>query len=72
MSRAIDTESPSWKAIAAWAEGRLSASRAAIEAHGLDLQQTEYQRGRIAMLRELLKLPTPNRIDPAHSAEHVE
>lgn len=67
----IEPDSATWRAVKAWAEARLSASRAANEARGLDPQKTEFERGRIALAKELLRLPEPSKINPAHSADEI-
>lgn len=68
----IDPDSATWKAVTAWAQERLGTSRATLEQTGTPLDKTEHHRGRVAALNELLKLPTPSTINPAHSGEHVE
>lgn len=56
----IETDSSTWRAVKAWAESRLESARATCEAHGHDLAETEFQRGRISALRELLGQPKQN------------
>lgn len=70
MSRTpiIETSSPTWRAVKGWAEERLDASRTAIEPHGVAPERTEYERGRIAALRELLQLPEPRKLSQPPSA----
>lgn len=63
----IETDSKTWRAVKDWADRRIAASRAIIEATGVDQALTEYERGRLAAVKELLALPEPRR-NPAHSA----
>lgn len=58
----IDEHSRTWRAVKQWAEDRLVSSRATIEAAGMPPMDTEYQRGRIAVLRELLGLTEPDTV----------
>jgi hypothetical protein len=53
----IDTHSDTWVAVAAHAELQLAAARRSIEAPDLDPLTTQFQRGRIAALRDLVELP---------------
>lgn len=55
----IEKTSATWAFIRDWATARLGESREALETHGLDIEETEHQRGRIAVLRELLDLEKP-------------
>lgn len=55
----IDPSSRTWRAIRAWAEKGLKRSRDAIETPGYGTMETEFERGRIAALRELVALPAP-------------
>lgn len=58
----IDTGSTSWRAVQAWADKQLTASHRALEATGLAQADTEYHRGRCAVLRELARLPQPSQL----------
>lgn len=72
MASVIDEQSATWRAVQAWAEGRLASSRATLEAPGTPLDMTENHRGRIAVLKELLRLPKPSRIPSHYSADAAE
>ena len=53
----IDTGSPAWMLTREWAEKQREYSRDAILKHGLSVEKTEFLRGKIACLNELLRLP---------------
>ena len=53
----IEIGSPTWKAIQAFAQKRLSELRAENDRTSLDATQTAVIRGRIASLKDLLALP---------------
>lgn len=55
----IDPFSATWKEIDAWAIAERARATADIETTGLDLAATEFQRGRIAVLRSLLAMAEP-------------
>jgi hypothetical protein len=55
----IEPHSRTWRAVKEWAEARLTSSRSTLEAAGLPREETEYERGRISALRELLGLTEP-------------
>lgn len=48
---------PQWSEIEAWAQLRLRRARERNDDPALDHDQTQMQRGHIAMLKELLRLP---------------
>lgn len=52
----IDVHSPTWAAVKAHAEKEIAAAQAELEAHGLKPRRTEYLRGRISTLRDLLAI----------------
>jgi hypothetical protein len=53
----IDTGSPTWQHLKDWAQDQRRKSLDKLCAHGLAGDETEYHRGRIALLKELLTLP---------------
>ena len=55
----IDPFSQTWKEIAALANAQLVQATAELEATGLDLAATEFQRGRIAVLKGILSMAVP-------------
>lgn len=55
----IDENSETWRDVKAWAEKRIGNSRNAVEARGLPPEDTEFERGRISALRELMNLAAP-------------
>jgi hypothetical protein len=63
----IDPHSRTWRAVKDWAEARLTSSRSTIEAVGMPPLETEYERGRIAAMRELLALTEPSEVTTAGS-----
>lgn len=72
MADQIDPNSQTWRAVKAWAEGRRERSRSALEAQALPASDTEFERGKIAAVRELLALAEP-KVKTAHSTGfHVE
>ena len=52
----IDRQSATWRAVATWAGKELATASEANEATGLPTAETEYLRGRIAAVRELMAL----------------
>lgn len=68
----IETDSRTWRVVHAWAERQLMSSRLTLESIGYPPEQTEYLRGRIAAMKELLKLPEPKKIIPDGSTNYVE
>ena len=67
----IDIYSPTWRRIEAWATAELEDARAVVETPAVDQTFTEFTRGRIAVLKQVLALagePTT----PDHSAENAE
>ena len=52
----IDRHSETWRTVTAWAEAELIKASERIEALGVVLEETENLRGRIAVLRELLRM----------------
>jgi len=52
----IDVASDTWLAIRDWANGRLKMRRGNLEVVGLDMSDTENQRGAVEELKELLGL----------------
>lgn len=68
----IETDSRTWRAVTAWADKRMTSSRAAIESPGLGPVDTEYERGRLAAVRELLKLAEPKTNTLYSAGDHVE
>lgn len=55
----IDPHSPTWIAVRKTAEQMIEADRGALEARGLPDTDTEFHRGRISALKEVLALTTP-------------
>lgn len=55
----IDKESLTWRTVSAWAETEIAAAQDHLEQAGLPPEPTEHQRGRIAALRDLLRLTEP-------------
>lgn len=55
----IDIHSLTWRSVEAWAEDEISQTHERLEQTGLTQQATEYERGRIAALRDLLRLKEP-------------
>lgn len=56
MSNLIDPTGPTWKAIAEYTLREISDARDALEAQGMTAEATEFHRGRIYALREVLTL----------------
>lgn len=54
----IDPNGRDWRQLKPWAERRIETSRATIDARGIDERDADFERGRIAALRELLDLGT--------------
>lgn len=54
----IDTQSATWADVTAHAEAQIAAARRCIEAPDTDHLTTQYQRGRLAALREIADLPS--------------
>ena len=50
----IDTDSPTWRAVKAWAEERLAFRRQLLEATGTPIDETENHRGAVEELNSLL------------------
>ncbi|WP_022727231.1 hypothetical protein [Fodinicurvata sediminis] len=59
----IDTASATWDGVKEWGEAQLERSRSTLEAPGTSPIDTEYQRGRVAALRDLLALPRRSELD---------
>lgn len=59
----IDPNSRTWKAVERHADSRIVRSRATLESHGTTMETTEYERGRIDAMKELLRLAE----DPSES-----
>lgn len=69
----IDTYSPTWRAVKAFAEERRAQHRRLLEAPGLAQAETEHLRGALRELAALLALAEPPRIRALHSTtESVE
>lgn len=65
MPPRVDRYSDTWAAVSAWAADEIDEATGRLCAHGLSVVETEYQRGRIAALRGLLRLiePPPQNIE---------
>jgi hypothetical protein len=59
VRNAIDRTSPTWSAVARWAEQRIAQRRKENETPGLPPDETENARGAIEELKLLLKLAEP-------------
>lgn len=55
----IEPTSATWEAVTIWAEREIVSALDAIVARGLGPVETEYLRGRVATLRDILALPQP-------------
>ena len=64
MADSIDPNSPTWRAVAYWANSEIEAARIALETTATPQAETEHQRGRIAQLRRLLQLTQPRPVMP--------
>lgn len=53
----IDSLSPTWKGVQTWADQQLESDREKLESVTRDEIKTAILRGRVQVLRELLKLP---------------
>jgi hypothetical protein len=53
----IDFNSPEWAAIEDWAKHRLTEELSALKSPSSDYGKTQFVRGRIAVLEEMLSLP---------------
>lgn len=60
----IDLHSTTWRAVAAHCEQAIDAARSALEQR-LDAENTTFQRGRLAALREVLALSQPRETEKA-------
>lgn len=52
----IDETSPTWRSISKWAEEEISNTQLDLETPKLDPEETEFLRGKIAALRNLIDL----------------
>lgn len=59
MRLEIDVHSSTWLALKERMDKDIAAARIALETKGLSPTDTEYHRGRISALRDLLRLPEP-------------
>ena len=60
----IDPHSATWKAIAEDARQRIEDAHSRLESRGLPIADTEFERGRIKALRDILALADPPDIIP--------
>lgn len=65
MKLDIDPRSPTWRAVAAYAQQRLDDLRIAND-RSAPIEVTEHNRGQIKALKDLLALP--ERVNPAQTA----
>lgn len=62
---AIDANSRVWQNIADHINAEIQATQKSLEVRGLDIATTEFERGRIKALREILDLAAPSDATPA-------
>lgn len=55
----IDQLSPTWRLIKKRCEAEIASSRATLEATGVSERDSDFARGRISAMREILNLPSP-------------
>jgi hypothetical protein len=60
----IEKTSATWAAVCAWAEQEIEHARAILESHGHGIEETEFRRGRVSVLKELLGLPDRRHVVP--------
>lgn len=56
----IDKTSPTWRSISKWAEEEIANTQLDLETPQLDPNETEFLRGKIAALRNLIDLTAEN------------
>lgn len=61
----IDIHSRTWDAVKAKAVKTLSDARSRLEARNIDPVTTEYERGRIQAMKDILSLATPSESIPS-------
>lgn len=65
----IDKESPTWRAVKAWADERIKQHQRVLETVGLRAEEYDHARGAIRDLRQLQRLPEQATIFPATASE---
>ncbi|MEM7709192.1 MAG: hypothetical protein AAF264_00225 [Pseudomonadota bacterium] len=64
----IEPHSATWRAIAREANQRIASAQKALEARNLPAAETEFERGRIKALRDILGLVKPQPVTPEQDA----
>lgn len=55
----IEPHSETWRTLAAEVEKQLAQAKGQLESPGLDHETTQFERGRIAAMKQILALATP-------------
>lgn len=66
----IPEHDPVWVQVRDWARGELKQARARLELRGLSEADTEFERGKVDVLRDLLALPIRGSIPVNLTQEH--
>lgn len=65
----IDANSATWRAVKAWAEQEIENARGRLETRALPIEDTDYERGAIGKLRDLLALTNTKHLNDSADAE---
>lgn len=67
---AIDANSRVWQNVADHINKEIEVTRTALETRGLDVAATEFERGRIKALRDILDLAAPSNANPEFGPQY--